>query len=341
MKDKGISPVIASIILVLIVLSLAGAYTVFTGRLSSSQTEAGQKSSQELVETATTLFRIDGVQDQNVVLRNTGQNDIAQGSLTVLVDGTILNYTLASPIAPGSSGNLNVQGLWKFEKGDRLLEIAGGAFSDSVVVEIEHVRESLVGEWLFEEGSGASTKDSVSGATGTLTGSSLWNSDTPLPASEYSLKIGEVAGDYAELPHSSSLSPTSAITIEGRAKVLAGGDGFVEKWNVYGIRLRAASAYGYVSIGGAPTACELTATAALASTGWHHVLYSYDGTTARMYLDGNPVGSKSCSGNIDTSTNVLRIGKNQGGGTYDGFADNVRIYNRALTPDVLYAMKAA
>jgi hypothetical protein len=64
---------------------------------------------------------------------------------------------------------------------------------------------------------------------------------------------------------------------------------------------------------------------------WQHVAATYDGTTARFYVDGALVASKPFSGSVGDA-NSWRIGAygSSATGFFDGTIDEVRIYNRAL-----------
>ena len=65
---------------------------------------------------------------------------------------------------------------------------------------------------------------------------------------------------------------------------------------------------------------------------WQHLAATYDGTTARFYIDGVMVASRTVSAGVGTS-NIWRIGAygSAAGGFFDGLIDNVRIYSRALS----------
>ena len=65
---------------------------------------------------------------------------------------------------------------------------------------------------------------------------------------------------------------------------------------------------------------------------WQHLAATYDGTTARFYIDGTQVATTTFTGNVGDS-NIWRIGAYGAspGGFFDGLIDNVRIYDRALT----------
>ncbi len=60
---------------------------------------------------------------------------------------------------------------------------------------------------------------------------------------------------------------------------------------------------------------------------------TYDGTMLRLFVNGIEVGSRAMSGPMVTSTGVLRIGGNSVWSEFfAGRIDEIRIYNRALTP---------
>jgi|GEM_PF-587048 len=78
---------------------------------------------------------------------------------------------------------------------------------------------------------------------------------------------------------------------------------------------------------------------------WHHVAASYDGTTARLYLDGVPGPSKQATAAILPNRLDIAIGNSPPGyGTqlqpFDGLIDEVMIFNRALTTDEIKSLAA-
>ena len=71
---------------------------------------------------------------------------------------------------------------------------------------------------------------------------------------------------------------------------------------------------------------------------WTHVALTYDGTTLRLYVNGTQVATQAATGAIQSSTNPLWIGGNRPYGEYfQGLIDEVRVYNRALTPAEIQA----
>jgi hypothetical protein len=65
---------------------------------------------------------------------------------------------------------------------------------------------------------------------------------------------------------------------------------------------------------------------------------TYDGSTLRLFVNGVQVASTPVSGPIGSSSGPVRIGGNNlWGEFFQGRIDEVRIYNRALTPAEIQA----
>ncbi|MFI6502284.1 LamG-like jellyroll fold domain-containing protein [Nonomuraea typhae] len=77
----------------------------------------------------------------------------------------------------------------------------------------------------------------------------------------------------------------------------------------------------------------LYGTTSLPLNTWTHVAATYDGANLKLFTNGTEVSSVTASGNIRTDNGALRIGGNAVWGEhFNGLIDEVRIYNRALTP---------
>lgn len=82
----------------------------------------------------------------------------------------------------------------------------------------------------------------------------------------------------------------------------------------------------------------LRAGTSIAINGWTHLASTYDGATQRMYVNGVQVASRAQTGAIVTSNNPLRIGGDSIWDEYfQGLIDEIRIYNRALSPAAIQA----
>jgi hypothetical protein len=85
-----------------------------------------------------------------------------------------------------------------------------------------------------------------------------------------------------------------------------------------------------IFVGGAERV--LSAGSHLPTNTWTHLAATYDGSTQKLYVNGELVGSRPQTGTIAVSDGKLRIGGNSVWGEYfTGQIDEVRIYNRALT----------
>jgi len=69
---------------------------------------------------------------------------------------------------------------------------------------------------------------------------------------------------------------------------------------------------------------------------WHHIVATYNGSITRIYLDGLLENSSTTiSGNLNSETGPLQIGRENNGGAgnaeFNGKIDDIRIYNYALS----------
>jgi hypothetical protein len=70
----------------------------------------------------------------------------------------------------------------------------------------------------------------------------------------------------------------------------------------------------------------------LTANTWYFIAATYDGATAKLYLNGNLIGSTALTGNLVSNTNPLKIGMNQSNGNnINGRIDDLKIYLRALS----------
>jgi Concanavalin A-like lectin/glucanases superfamily len=71
---------------------------------------------------------------------------------------------------------------------------------------------------------------------------------------------------------------------------------------------------------------------------WSHLAVTYDGATLQLYVNGTEVSSRAATGDILRTDDPLWIGGNHPYGEYfQGLIDEVRVYDRELTPTELRA----
>lgn len=196
-----------------------------------------------------------------------------------------------------------------------------------------------VGVWNFDEGSGATARDGSGYENdGTISGAT-YTTDTPhvvvgLESGKYALSFDGV-NDYVSVPVSSVMKITETITIEawvylkGTGKLqqitMTNGGDELQVLISSNDRFRQSG-----SIGG--TWYDRTANTVLNINKWYHVVFAYDGTIGRFYLNGVADGSFAATGALVAGSGTFYIGAYDGTlRFFDGFIDEVHIYSRALT----------
>ncbi|MFH1433216.1 MAG: LamG domain-containing protein, partial [archaeon] len=221
---------------------------------------------------------------------------------------------------------------------------------------------SLVGYWHFAEGSGPTAKDgSGNGNDGTLKGGASFTA-----GGKYGPGINlDGNDDYVNVPDDPSISGLSAVTVAAWIKVsswpapgsctghlpLVCYKFIIDKsnWNEtreYRMRYEelSNSIHWHVSSDGSdPGAIEaVIPTSSISVGGWHYLVGTWSNVTGNLsiYLDGILYDSDTynAAGLYDGTAN-LSIGSSGNNGSYgtkddfNGTIDEVRIWNRALTPE--------
>ena len=95
----------------------------------------------------------------------------------------------------------------------------------------------------------------------------------------------------------------------------------------------------YLNIGGGRENCYAAWShdSPLKSNEWSHVAMTYDGTNLSVFCNGALAGLSTVNRQRSTGSSLLRIGKRADSSTlsFAGLMDDVRIYNRALSAEVI------
>jgi uncharacterized membrane protein YgcG len=200
----------------------------------------------------------------------------------------------------------------------------------------------LDGQWHLDEGTGTAVSDaSGNGNDGTLKGSVTW-----VPGRfGHALSFTGTPG-YVQVPGAASLD-TQAVSVSAWVNHL-GSPGDYKYIVAKGATAIAASyalytgAHGGLEFYVSRDQGQTFTTTADAGTGlwdgnWHLVAGTFDGTTMRLYVDGNEVGSGVRNpGSIQyphPTSNDLYIGDYPlcAAGTFVGLIDEVAVWNKALS----------
>ena len=254
-----------------------------------------------------------------------------------VIRGSTNSISTATPQFLGSEG-------WAFSSWSD-----GGARSHDIVAPdsattytARFVRDSappvpgLVAAYGFDEATGLTVGDrSPSANTGTISGA------TRALAGRFGGGLSfDGVNDWVTVPDAPSLDLTSGMTLEGWVRPTAGGS----TWRtlmlkeqagnlIYGLYSNEDSARpsGHVFVGGGDR--DTRGTAPVALNAWTHLASTYDGSALRLFVNGVQVSTRALAGPIAASTGALRIGGNAVWPEwFQGLIDEVRVYNRALTP---------
>ena len=171
-------------------------------------------------------------------------------------------------------------------------------------------------------------------------------------------KVGQAfsfdgTNDYVEIPHSAAFNLLSGHTVDLWVKldaypVLGSYTPLVSKW-VSGSEDKGLaifptgkiSYYLFNTFGGVP----LSSSTVLALGTWYHIAATYDGTTAKIYINGLMDASKPASGDVSDGIGKLYFGYNPdlfASGVslspFKGLADEIEWFNRALTTNEVAAI---
>jgi len=103
-------------------------------------------------------------------------------------------------------------------------------------------------------------------------------------------------------------------------------------WNLYINYNNNGFAFSFNDGGGWATD-TVTYIASLSTDTWYYVAARYDGSTCKIFVNGNEVASASCNGNIISNANTVKIGQWNNNEWFNGTIDEVKVYPYALTSE--------
>jgi len=222
-------------------------------------------------------------------------------------------------------------------QGNQISEIKVPGAPNNCLGKIEDPPYGLVAAYTFSESSGTVIHDfSGNGNDGTLVGGAVFESSGKYGGA---LRVDGVSGKVF-IKNSPTLEITNGMTIEAWVyPEKAGGPQSVvlkENQNDLSYGLYSGNSSGYPGVWIAPGR-SVSYGKALTLNAWSHLAATWNGQGLRLYVNGTLVKNVTNSGSFSgVSSGGLSIGGNAIFGEYfQGKIDEVRIYNRALTPKEL------
>jgi Concanavalin A-like lectin/glucanases superfamily/Domain of unknown function (DUF1929)/Bacterial Ig domain len=280
----------------------------------------------------------------SVVLGATASDDVGVAGVQFLLDGAPMG---TEQTGPGPTYSLN----WASNSttngphtlSARARDGAGNttvAAGVGITVTNAPTTAGLVASYAFNEGSGAvATDGSGHGLTGTIVGAA-WTA-----AGKYGKALSfNGSSSYVDLGNPAALQLTGSMTVEAwvRAAANPADDGqIVAKSDASGWQLKTSPDTGPHTFGArvwsSSTNTQRYSTTVRALNTWYHVASVYDATarTHQLYvngvLDNGTLKGTVPAAQTNRAVNV-NIGRRTGGFYFNGVIDEVRIYNRALSP---------
>jgi hypothetical protein len=198
--------------------------------------------------------------------------------------------------------------------------------------------KTVVGIWFFDDGGGGVAKDSSgNGNDGTLNGPTWTSKGTFDGALEFDgagSYIEFATGESMKTPHFTIMAWFNTRKVTGYGHIFQTGN----DWNDMAGYVFRVHQDGTVQAGlafGPGNATTFVTGPAIQANTWYHMALTFDGTTATLYLDGVNVASGAGQGKIMYDNQPVRIGSlsNAVGSAFDGFIDEVALFNMALEAD--------
>jgi hypothetical protein len=231
-------------------------------------------------------------------------------------------------------GNIDEIRLWNIARSQ--VDIKANAFNKN----LSNGASGLVGYYRMNENTGTTTANSstnTTGIDGTLVNAPTWTA-SPVQFGASALSF-DGTNDLVSIPEDATLDISSAITLEAwvfATKNTGGIQDVISKsnstTNTGYIFPRTDDNWAhvdvYLNIGGWKT---LTVAYAMLNA-WHHLAFTYDGATMKIYIDGVLAGSQAQTGTIAINGNAVALGTQPGfPENFGGSADEIRIWNVART----------
>jgi hypothetical protein len=210
-------------------------------------------------------------------------------------------------------------------------------------IRYHYSRGAPVAHWKFDEGSGTTAFDSVGSSDGTLT--SMEEADWV--AGQYGTALDfDGSDETVTLTNSSVLQP---VHVTYAAWIKTPGTANANGMRIYGKESEGPWAHFSVEQSGVvrmgvdtvnDTAVDVDTTITVDDDAWHFAVGTYDGSTAKVYIDGvEAVSNSTMSGNLEYTSENPRIARSASGANganlvyFDGLIDDLKIYNYARTAD--------
>jgi len=212
--------------------------------------------------------------------------------------------------------------------GDASLDISWEAVNtDRVSIPLEHFYDAPIADLRFNELSGSTMDDS----SGYGNEGQLFNGARVAGISGNSMDFDGTSTIFrAQIDNMPTQDMTLSAWVKSDTATWNSSDTLFEVAGAFSLKQTAASkaiAFEVITTDGTFTA---SVTPSIDITQWNHYVGTYDGTTAKLFINGTEVASVAATGDLADSTGRLAIGDKDRVAFFDGAIDEVKLYDRAV-----------
>lgn len=221
---------------------------------------------------------------------------------------------------------------WYLRVGGAAQQVFSNAIPLTTTIPIKPFDSKLILHWAFDEGSGTTTDDnSENNNTGTISGAANWTTNGKVGAAiacngSASLVRGTAVKRWnneltmsAWVNHNNLVNIQRYITVSGEVMSLRLNSGKLEMFIKTGGVIKTISASNY-----------------LTANQWYFVVGTWDGTTARLYVDGVEKTNLAISGKLNYKV-ITTVVASSNSEPMNGYLDELKIYNYALSKEEVQA----
>lgn len=224
--------------------------------------------------------------------------------------------------------------------------LADGTTNTGRIARFETLRTIPVAWWKFDDKEGAVVKDaSAHKLDGKIKGTPNWGTGHSGGALEFDGKETVVdCGKSSQFNFGDGLAVSVWIKVKKFDKpwqtIISKGD---KSWKLQRNKERGTIAFTLSGVKISDDSWMETPTLDVVSTSsvndnkWHHIVGTYDGHQAAIYVDGKLQESRGASGSILQNSDPVWIGNNSGASErqFNGWIDDVRIFDHGISQEVI------
>jgi hypothetical protein len=212
------------------------------------------------------------------------------------------------------------------------------AYRDAVMVDVPS------GYWRLGEASGATAIDQAGTSPGTYLGGVALGRPGGVTGDPDTAAAFDGVDDEVRIPHSAALGSSSRLTLEAlvRPGAIPGTTATIMRKDLQYLLRVTGDGVIIFRLWKSGSAREIaTPVGALAPGAWSHVAATFDGSTARIYVNGSVRASAAVASPVDLGTGNLYVGASIDYDWFAGTLDEVAVYTSALSAARVQAHVAA